>query len=250
MRGQVALAVAAIILATTLIMLVTLPKRTLGPQAAIEDNIIEKREIEHMLRNSIEEAMYATALVINATKDEDPAKAFKSYLNITFLPKAAAYAMLRGTQCSLTRVEAAAKSQAGDKYISEIYVEAECRKDGHRQIAFVYSKADVHIEHKNLGLFGGVRAVVSLTRGDTPINLINYAAVYQIASDVGLRVFPALGNLDPREAIWYFNITNRHEIKVAIPPEFADKSCRLVIVATSIGEGAGTVITTKCRAEQ
>ncbi|MGC9052101.1 hypothetical protein [Pyrobaculum sp.] len=58
--------------------------------------------------------------------------------------------------------------------------------------------------------------MVSLTRGDTPINLINYAAVYQIASDVGLRVFPALGNLDSREAIWYFNITNRHEIKIAM----------------------------------
>ena len=248
MRGQAAIAVAAVILLTTLILLVALPKRTLGPEIFIEDDVIEKREIEHMLRNTIEEAIYATALDYDAIKGEDLAKALNKSIELFFLQKAAEYAMIRGVRCEITKTYISSKT-SDVIYINETYVEVSCWKGKTRQVAFVHSTAKATVEYKHLGLFNGIKAKVSLKRGDTPITLINYAAVFQTKENSATKVYPALGGLSPRDAIWYFNITNNHEIKIGVPPELADNpSCKVIIVATSVGEGAGTIIVANCKA--
>jgi hypothetical protein len=52
MKGQVLIGVAALIFIITLLLLVALPKRTIGPTVAIENYTTAKREVEHILRNA------------------------------------------------------------------------------------------------------------------------------------------------------------------------------------------------------
>jgi len=57
-----------------------------------------------------------------------------------------------------------------------------------------------------------------------------------------------LGTFDPRESIWYFNITGLHYIQVAVPPEYCmmrNPTYYVAIATASVGEGAATVVVAK-----
>jgi hypothetical protein len=251
MRGQVLIGVAALIFVITLLLLVALPKRTIGPTAAIENYTVAKREIEHILRNTAEEAAYATANTLEAVLKNtenllDTLKnLYTQYFNVLFTDKAGAYAVLRGVFCKLDTLDVKVSRGNNYFYISSIYAVATCDNG---VMAFINSAADVKIEFKNLGAFGGVKAAVNLTRDQKQIQLITYAAaLYDVTGGKPYR-FPIMGTFDPRESIWYFNITGLHYIQLAIPPEYCmmrDPTYYVAIAAASIGEGAATVVVAK-----
>jgi hypothetical protein len=251
MRGQVLIGVAALIFVITLLLLIALPKRTIGPTAAIENYTTAKREVEHILRNTAEEAAYATANTLeavlkNTEKLPDTLKnLYAQYFNVLFTDKAGAYAVLRGVFCKLDTLDVEVSEGNNYFYISSIYAVATCDNG---VMAFINSAADVKVELKNLGAFGGVKAAVNLTRDQKQIQLITYAAaLYNVTRGKPYR-FPILGTFDPRESIWYFNITGLHYIQVAIPPEYCmmrDPTYYVAIAAASVGEGAATVVVAK-----
>jgi hypothetical protein len=251
MRGQVLIGVAALIFVITLLLLVALPKRTIGPTAAIENYTVAKREIEHILRNTAEEAAYATANTLEAVLKNtenlpDTLKnLYTQYFNVLFTDKAGAYAVLRGVFCKLDTLDVKVSRGNNYFYISSIYAVATCDNG---VMAFINSAADVKVELKNLGAFGGVKAAVNLTRDQKQIQLITYAAaLYDVTGGKPYR-FPIMGTFDPRESIWYFNITGLHYIQLAIPPEYCmmrDPTYYVAIAAASIGEGAATVVVAK-----
>ena len=256
MRGQVLIGVAALIFVVTLLLLVALPKRTIGPTVAIENYTTAKREVEHILRNAAEEAAYATANTLEAilsnTESLPPGDLqllYSQYFNVLFTDKAGAYAVLRGVFCKLDTLDVEVSGGNGYSYISSIYAVATCDNG---VMAFINSAADVKIEFKNLGAFGGVKAAVNLTRDQKQIQLITYAAaLYNVTRDnteVKPYRFPIMGTFDPRESIWYFNITGLHYIQVAIPPEYcmmSNPTYYVAIAAASVGEGAATVVVAK-----
>ncbi|AEA12408.1 hypothetical protein TUZN_0925 [Thermoproteus uzoniensis 768-20] len=269
MRGQVAIAVVATILAITLIMLITLPKRTLGPEVAIEDYAIRKLEVQQMLNNAVEESILATAQMIsNPSMDADSIKqAFTDTFNAIFTEKAGEYALIRNIRCDLAELNVDVTGSSV-VYIKSIYAAVKC-DDG--ITAYTYSQADVSVETKSLGFFGGVKATVQLIAGNRPVKLITYGAAFLIESQSAgsqstgsestgsqsaesqptVVIFPALGGFSPDQAIWYFNVTGIHEIKIAVPPEFAQQStCELVIAVASVGQGAGTIIMAPCNVGQ
>ena len=252
MRGQVLIGVAALIFVITLLLLIALPKRTIGPTAAIENYTTAKREVEHILRNTAEEAAYATANTLEAVLSNTEnlpdtlKKLYTQHFNVTFTDKAGAYAVLRGVFCKLDTLDVKVSSGNNYFYISSIYAVATCDNG---VMAFINSAADVKVELKNLGAFGGVKAAVNLTRDQKQIQLITYAAaLYNVTRDnreVKPYRFPIMGTFDPRESIWYFNITGLHYIQVAIPPEYCmmrDPTYYVAIAAASVGEGAATVV--------
>jgi len=256
MRGQVLIGVAALIFVITLLLLVALPKRTIGPTVAIENYTTAKREVEHILRNAAEEAAYATANTLEAilsnTESLPPGDLqllYSQYFNVLFTDKAGAYAVLRGVFCKLDTLDVEVSGGNGYFYryfyISSIYAVATCDNG---VMAFINSAADVKIEFKNLGAFGGVKAAVNLTRDQKQIQLITYAAaLYDVTNGKPYR-FPIMGTFDPRESIWYFNITGLHYIQVAIPPEYcmmSNPTYYVAIAAASVGEGAATVVVAK-----
>jgi hypothetical protein len=251
MRGQVLIGVAALIFVITLLLLVALPKRTIGPTVAIENYTIAKREVEHILRNAAEEAAYATANTLEAVLSNTEnlpdtlKKLYTQHFNVTFTDKAGAYAVLRGVFCKLDTLDVKVSTGKNYFYISSIYAVATCDNG---VMAFINSAADVKIEFKNLGAFGGVKAAVNLTRDQKQIQLITYAAaLYNVTNGKPYR-FPILGTFDPRESIWYFNITGLHYIQVAIPPEYcmmSDPTYYVAIATASVGEGAATVVVAK-----
>jgi hypothetical protein len=251
MRGQVLIGVAALIFVITLLLLVALPKRTIGPTVAIENYTVAKREVEHILRNAAEEAAYATANTLEAVLKNTEnlpdtlKKLYTQYFNVSFTDKAGAYAVLRGVFCKLDTLDGKVSSGNGYFYISSIYAVATCDNG---VMAFINSAADVKVELKNLGAFGGVKAAVNLTRDQKQIQLITYAAaLYNVTRGKPYR-FPIMGTFDPRESIWYFNITGLHNIQVAIPPEYCmmrDPTYYVAIAAASVGEGAATVVVAK-----
>ncbi len=248
MRGQVLIGVAALIFVITLLLLVALPKRTIGPTVAIENYTTAKREVEHILRNAAEEAAYATANTLEAVLKNtenlpDTLKnLYTQYFNVLFTDKAGAYAVLRGVFCKLDTLDVEVSRGNNYFYISSIYAVATCDNG---IMAFINSAADVRVEFKNLGAFGGVKAAVNLTRDQKQIQLITYAAaLYNVTGGKPYR-FPILGTFDPRESIWYFNITGLHYIQLAIPPEYCmmrDPTYYVAIAAASVGEGAATVV--------
>jgi hypothetical protein len=254
MRGQVLIGVAALIFVITLLLLIALPKRTIGPTAAIENYTTAKREVEHILRNTAEEAAYATANTLEAVLSNtenlpDTLKnLYAQHFNVLFTDKAGAYAVLRGVFCKLDTLDV--EVSGGNNYfyyfyISSIYAVATCDNG---VMAFINSAADVKVEPKNLGAFGGVKAAVNLTRDQKQIQLITYAAALYNVTDGKPYRFPILGTFDPRESIWYFNITGLHYIQVAIPPEYCmmrDPTYYVAIAAASVGEGAATVVVAK-----
>jgi hypothetical protein len=251
MRGQVLIGVAALIFVITLLLLVALPKRTIGPTVSIENYTVAKREVEHILRNAAEEAAYATANTLEAVLSNTEnlpdtlKKLYTQHFNVLFTDKAGAYAVLRGVFCKLDTLDVKVSGGNGYFYISSIYAVATCDNG---VMAFINSAADVKIEFKNLGAFGGVKAAVNLTRDQKQIHLLTYAAaLYNVTNGKPYR-FPILGTFDPRESIWYFNITGLHYIQVAIPPEYCMMSSPtyyVAIAAASVGEGAATVVVTK-----
>lgn len=251
MRGQVLIGVAALIFVITLLLLVALPKRTIGPTVSIENYTVAKREVEHILRNAAEEAAYATANTLEAVLSNTEnlpdtlKKLYTQHFNVLFTDKAGAYAVLRGVFCKLDTLDVKVSGGNGYFYISSIYAVATCDNG---VMAFINSAADVKIEFKNLGAFGGVKAAVNLTRDQKQIQLITYAAaLYDVTNGKPYR-FPIMGTFDPRESIWYFNITGLHYIQVAIPPEYCMMSSPtyyVAIAAASVGEGAATVVVTK-----
>jgi hypothetical protein len=251
MRGQVLIGVAALIFVVTLLLLVALPKRTIGPTVSIENYTVAKREVEHILRNAAEEAAYATANTLEAILSNTEnlpdtlKKLYTQHFNVSFTDKAGAYAVLRGVFCKLDTLDVKVSGGNGYFYISSIYAVATCDNG---VMAFINSAADVKIEFKNLGAFGGVKAAVNLTRDQKQIQLITYAAaLYNVTNGKPYR-FPILGTFDPRESIWYFNITGLHYIQVAIPPEYCMMSSPtyyVAIAAASVGEGAATVVVAK-----
>jgi hypothetical protein len=251
MRGQVLIGVAALIFVITLLLLVALPKRTIGPTVSIENYTVAKREVEHILRNAAEEAAYATANTLEAVLKNTEnlpdtlKKLYTQHFNVSFTDKAGAYAVLRGVFCKLDTLDVKVSGGNGYFYISSIYAVATCDNG---VMAFINSAADVKIEFKNLGAFGGDKAAVNLTRDQKQIQLITYAAaLYNVTNGKPYR-FPILGTFDPRESIWYFNITGLHYIQVAIPPEYCmmrNPTYYVVIAAASVGEGAATVVVAK-----
>jgi hypothetical protein len=251
MRGQVLIGVAALIFVITLLLLVALPKRTIGPTVAIENYTIAKREVEHILRNAAEEAAYATAntleAILSSTQNlrDDLQQLYSHYFNVTFTDKAGAYAVLRGVFCKLDTLDVEVSSGNNYVYISSIYAVATCDNG---VMAFINSAADVRVEFKNLGAFGGVKAAVNLARDQRQIQLITYAAaLYDVTEGKPYR-FPIMGAFDPRESIWYFNITGLHYIQVAIPTEYCmmrSPTYYVAIAAASVGEGAATVVVAK-----
>jgi hypothetical protein len=255
MRGQVLIGVAALIFVITLLLLIALPKRTIGPTAAIENYTTAKREVEHILRNTAEEAAYATANTLEAVLKNTEnlpdtlKKLYTQHFNVTFTDKAGAYAVLRGVFCKLDTLDVKVSRGNNYFYISSIYAVATCDNG---VMAFINSAADVKVELKNLGAFGGVKAAVNLTRDQKQIQLITYAAaLYNVTRDnreVKPYRFPIMGTFDPRESIWYFNITGLHYIQLAIPPEYCmmrDPTYYVAIAAASVGEGAATVVVAK-----
>jgi len=253
MRGQVLIGVAALIFVITLLLLIALPKRTIGPTAAIENYTTAKREVEHILRNAAEEAAYATANTLEAilknteNLPDTLKKLYTQHFNVSFTDKAGAYAVLRGVFCRLDTLDVKVSSGNGYFYISSIYAVATCDNG---VMAFINSAADVKVELKNLGAFGGVKAAVNLTRDQKQIQLITYAAaLYDVTGGKPYR-FPIMGTFDPRESIWYFNITGLHYIQLAIPPEYCmmrDPTYYVAIAAASVGEGAATVVVAEPR---
>jgi hypothetical protein len=251
MRGQVLIGVAALIFVITLLLLVALPKRTIGPTVAIENYTVAKREVEHILRNTAEEAAYATANTLEAVLKNTEnlpdtlKKLYTQHFNVSFTDKAGAYAVLRGVFCKLDTLDVKVSRGNNYFYISSIYAVATCDNG---VMAFINSAADVKVEFKNLGAFGGVKAAVNLTRDQKQIQLITYAAaLYNVTGGKPYR-FPIMGTFDPRESIWYFNITGLHYIQVAIPPEYCmmrDPTYYVAIAAASVGEGAATVVVAK-----
>jgi hypothetical protein len=251
MRGQVLIGVAALIFVVTLLLLVALPKRTIGPTVSIENYTTAKREVEHILRNAAEEAAYATANTLEAILSNTEnlpdtlKKLYTQHFNVSFTDKAGAYAVLRGVFCKLDTLDVEVSGGSNNVYISSIYAVATCDNG---VMAFINSAADVKIEIKNLGAFGGVKAAVNLTRDQKQIQLITYAAaLYNVINGKPYR-FPILGTFDPRESIWYFNITGLHYIQVAIPPEYcmmSNPTYYVAIAAASVGEGAATVVVAK-----
>jgi hypothetical protein len=251
MRGQVLIGVAALIFVITLFLLVALPKRTIGPTVAIENYTVAKREVEHILRNTAEEAAYATANTLeavlkNTENQPDTLKnLYAQHFNVLFTDKAGAYAVLRGVFCKLDTLDVEVSGGNNYFYISSIYAVATCDNG---VMAFINSAADVKVELKNLGAFGGVKASVNLIRDQKQIQLITYAAaLYDVTGGKPYR-FPIMGTFDPRESIWYFNITGLHYIQVAIPPEYCIMSSPtyyVAIAAASVGEGAATVVVAK-----
>ena len=251
MRGQVLIGVAALIFVITLLLLVALPKRTIGPTAAIENYTVAKREVEHILRNTAEEAAYATANTLEAVLKNTEnlpdtlKKLYTQYFNVSFTDKAGAYAVLRGVFCKLDTLDVNVSSGKNYFYISSIYAVATCDNG---VMVFINSAADVRVEFKNLGAFGGVKAAVNLTRDQKQIQLITYAAaLYDVTRGKPYR-FPIMGTFDPRESIWYFNITGLHYIQLAIPPEYCMMSSPtyyVAVAAASVGEGAATVVVAK-----
>ena len=247
MRGQVLIGVAALIFTITLLLLITLPKRTIGPDVAIENYTIAKREVEHILRNAAEEAAYAVAntleaVLTNQNLTEKLRDTYSRYFSIAFTDKAGAYAALRGVFCKLERLEI--ETAASDKhvYISSIYAVAACDNG---IVAFINTAADVRVEFKNLGAFGGVKAAVTLRKNQEEIRLITYAAALYNVTDGRAYRFPVMGAFDPRESIWYFNVSGLHYIQLAIPPEYCTMQTPtyyVAIVAASVGEGAATVV--------
>ena len=251
MRGQVLIGVAALIFVVTLLLLIALPKRTIGPTAAIENYTTAKREVEHILRNTAEEAAYATANTLEAVLKNTEnlpdtlKKLYTQHFNVSFTDKAGAYAVLRGVFCKLDALDVKVSRSNNYFYISSIYAVATCDNG---VMAFINSAADVKVELKNLGAFGGVKAAVNLTRDQKQIQLITYAAaLYDVTGGKPYR-FPIMGTFDPRESIWYFNITGLHYIQVAIPPEYCmmhNPTYYVAIAAASVGEGAATVVVAK-----
>jgi len=252
MRGQVLIGVAVLIFVITLLLLVTLPKRTIGPTVDIENYTIAQLEVEQILRNAAEETAYSTANTLEAiltTPTENPqdlASSLKEYyaeqFNVTFTDKAGAYAALRGVLCKLDTLDVEVGEGNNYVYISSIYAVATCDNG---VMAFINTAAHVELEFKNLGAFGGVKAAVNLTSDQQQIQLITYAAaLYNVTNGVTYR-FPIMGAFNPAESVWYFNITGLHYIQVAVPPEYcmmATPTYYIAIVATSVGEGAATVI--------
>jgi hypothetical protein len=252
MRGQVLIGVAALIFVITLLLLVALPKRTIGPTVAIENYTVAKREVEHILRNAAEEAAYATANTLEAIlsntqnlPDGDLQQLYSQYFTVSLTDKAGTYAVLRGVFCKLDTLDVEVSRGNNYVYISSIYAVATCDNG---VMAFINSAADVKIEFKNLGAFGGVKAAVNLARDQKQIQLITYAAaLYNVTGGKPYR-FPIMGTFDSRESIWYFNITGLHYIQVAIPPEYCmmtSPTYYVAIAAASVGEGAATVVVAK-----
>lgn len=264
MRGQVAIAAAAIMLAVTLILLVALPKRTFGPEVATETDAVITREIQHLLRNAVEEAVFNTAmsadrLALEAADSGTNVDDIKKVLNNTFLEnlkfaivdKAATYLALRGIYCKIRNALGEVGESTGAIYIKSIYVELQCTdsRTGLTKIAFINSKADVSVAGpKPVGFTKGVKITVKLYRDQQPIYLILYGSTLYVkrGGDGKPYVFSLLGSYSPKDAVWFFNVTEHHDIKLALPPEFAqagsDVKWSIVVAAASLGEGAGTVV--------
>jgi|GEM_PF-2247793 len=255
MRGQVLIGVAALIFVVTLLLLVALPKRTIGPTVSIENYTIAKREVEHMLRNAAEEAAYAVANTLEGmlssqqnldlqNLESSLKNAYRQYFNVTFTDKAGAYAVLRGVFCRLETLDVEIGGDGAYIYIKSIYAVATCDNG---VIAFINSAADVEVEFKKLGAFGGVKAAVTLTRDQKEIQLITYAAALYDVTDGKAYRFLIMGVFDPRESIWYFNVSGLHYIQLAVPPEYCMRSPTyyIAIAAASVGEGAATVVVAK-----
>ena len=254
MRGQVLIGVAALIFTITLLLLITLPKRTIGPDVAIENYTIAKREVEHILRNAAEEAAYAVANTLegmlssqqnsqqNQNLKSSLRNAYRQYFNATFTDKAGAYAVLRGVFCRVEKLDVEIGGDGAYIYIKSIYAVAACDNG---VLAFIKTAADVRVEFKNLGAFGGVKAAVTLHKNQEEIRLITYAAALYNVTDGRAYRFPVMGAFDPRESIWYFNVSGLHYVQLAIPPEYCTMQTPtyyVAIVAASVGEGAATVV--------
>lgn len=252
MRGQVLLGAAIVIFLVTLILLLAIPKRTLGPTLAAENYTLAKREVEHILRNAAEEAAFSTGKTLEALllgENDDLATAlaryYKQIFNITFYDKAGAYAALRGIYCRLDQLEVETNVEtnkdANTAYISSIYAVAKCNNG---ITAFLNIHVDLKAAFVNLGAFGGLDVAVKLYKNQEEILLINYAAALYNKTDNMIYRIPIMGTFDIKEAMWYFNISALHYIKLAIPPEFCtlqQPNYYITVVATSVGQGAATV---------
>jgi len=251
MRGQALLATAAVILVVVLFLLVTLPKRTLGPDPQIEDSALQRRELEHMLRAAYEDALVDTAQRIEEVlSSDDVGSKLETELNTMFRiqwqKKVYVYASLRNTWCyNLSDPKIEVDYGNGLVYVKSIYVEAVCENGA---FATLFANAEVSYELKRVGAFGGLKLKVSLRRGDEPIYITSFGAVlYNETCGKGCWVrLPLLGTFDDAGRIWLFNTTATQEIRVAIPPEYyLDGRYRVVVVAVTPGQGAGTLVIIK-----
>jgi len=249
MRGQALLATAAIILVVALLLLAAVPKRTLGPDPQIEDPAIQRRELEHMLRAAYEDALVDTAQQIEAVLNGAGLDGqLKTMFEIQWTKKSRIYASLRGVQCKIRRgpeIKIAQKNIAVSGsmlYVESFYVEATCNNGA---FATLSSSAEVKAELKKVGVFGGLKLNVTLNRGNDPIYIISFGAMLYnetCGKECWVRL-PLLGTFDDAGRIWLFNTTAAQEIRVAIPPEYYRKGeYRVVVVAVTPGQGAGTLI--------
>jgi len=250
MRGQALLATAAIILVVALLLLAAVPKRTLGPDPQIEDPAIQRRELEHMLRAAYEDALVDTAQQIEAVLDNKAGLdgQLKTMFEIQWTKKSRIYASLRGVRCEIRRgpeIKIAQKNLADGGfmlYVERFYVEATCNNGA---FATLSSSAEVKAELKSLGVFGGLKLNVTLNRGNDPIYITSFGAMLYnktCGEECWVRL-PLLGTFDDAGRIWLFNTTVAQEIRVAIPPEYhLDRRYRVVVVAVTPGQGAGTLI--------
>jgi len=253
MRGQALLATAAIILVIALLLLVAIPKRTLGPDPQIEDAAIQRREIEHMLRAAYEDALVDTAQqieeVLNSKDAADSlANQLETMFKIQWEKKSRIYESLRGTKCDIRRgpqIEIAQRSVVGGGsmfYVESFYVEVTCNTGA---FATLSSSAEVKAELRQVGAFGGLKLNVTLKRGSAPIYITSFGAMlYNETCGKGCWVrLPLLGTFDDAGRIWLFNTTAAQEIRIAIPPEYyLDGKYRIVVVAVTPGQGAGTLV--------
>ena len=252
MRGQVAIAAVAVLLTVTLILLAALPKRTLGPDVSIQMDAIINQEIEHMLRDAVEEAVFDTArmaggIVTSSDVAQSLQKTFIESLQYEISQKAATYLALRDIYCTMEQPTVEVSSENNYYYISHIYVVLKCvdMRTNEEKIAFVNARADVSVEVKNVGFTKGVRITVKLYRDQVPIYLILYGSSLYVQEGDQWQEFEILGSYSPRYAIWFFNVTADHVIKLALPPEFSQNqgtTWYMVVAAASMGQGAGTVV--------
>jgi len=253
MRGQALLATAAIILVVALLLLAAIPKRTLGPDPQIEDPAIQRRELEHMLRAAYEDALVDTAQQIEEVLNSEDmagslAKQIERMFVIEFQKKARIYALFKNTWCyNVSNAEISVASHDRFTYVKSFYIKAVCDNG---VFATFSSSAEMKAELKQVGAFGGLKLNVTLKRGSDPIYITSFGAIlYNETCGVGCWVkLPLLGTFDDAGRIWLFNTTAAQEIRVAIPLEYyfdPNKSYRVVVVAVTPGQGAGTLVLVK-----
>ncbi|MEM4892302.1 MAG: hypothetical protein QXH63_05410 [Pyrobaculum sp.] len=236
MRGQVVLATAAVILIITLLLLTTLPKRTIGPLPEIDDKAIAQREVLYMLKTAVEEAATKTAL----EKIYDVENQFRESIINILKKKIDKYGVIRGVWCNIEDIRVKKREVYGNKYryayINETYVQLLCT-DG--IVAAHYASVDVEIELRNLGITYGIKTKFRPKVGNEPVYIINFGAVLHNGS----IKMPLLGGFREQERIWLFNTSNTLEMRVAIPPEYCirNEGYNITIIAATPGQGVATL---------